>query len=330
MLTAAIFFLAWRAFSGNFHDPFHRGFVLSLFGEDPAYTYEDALHDMAGLGAETVSLMVVSCQDHERSAAIFSHPELTPSDDRLREVIEAARGLGFRVLLMPTLYLLEPGEGAWRGTLNPDDIGRWMASYRALILKYARLAQAGHVNYFCIGSELCAMERRTDFWRGLIRRVRAVFSGRLLYSANWDHLSDAGFMDDLDFLGMNGYFNVNPGRSPAPDQAGLARAWRRHIRKVSAWRQKAGKPLVITEAGYRSVKGCLREPWNYGRAGAAAHGAQAMGYRAFIRAWQGVDFLQGVYFYNWAGPGGPADTDYTPKGKPAERVVRRWFEGHGL
>ena len=35
--------------------------------------------------------------------------------------------------------------------------------------------------------------------------------------------------------------------------------------------------------------------------------------------------LAGALFWNWWGPGGPEDRWYTPKGKPAEAVLRRWF-----
>ena len=44
----------------------------------------------------------------------------------------------------------------------------------------------------------------------LIEKIRAVYSGRLLYSANWNGLNGVAFWEDLDYAGLNGYFNMNP------------------------------------------------------------------------------------------------------------------------
>ena len=47
----------------------------------------------------------------------------------------------------------------------------------------------------------------------------------------------------------------------------------------------------------------------------------------FTRVWSGDERLGGVFFWNWWGEGGPACHDYTPRGKPAEQVLRRWLTG---
>jgi len=307
-------------------DSFHKGFVLSLFGETEDYTCMDAIRDLVDLGASHVSFMILHYQEDEFSSQQFPADDVALPEQRIRQLIQTAKECGLRVLIMPTIFLRNPGEGAWRGTIQPEDPEAWMDSYRRRCLGYAKLAQEEHADYFCIGSELTSMEQYTGFWRDLIQRTRAVFSGRLLYSANWNGLDGIGFWEDLDYAGLNGYFNLNPKKRPDTDLETVSGVWRWNIPRLSEWQKKTGKKLIFTEVGYRSVRGALQQPWNYHLKGEAAPEEQARGYRAFIGAWDGIDFLRGVYFYDWSGAGGLQDTDYTPRGKPAENIVREWFK----
>jgi hypothetical protein len=96
---------------------------------------------------------------------------------------------------------------------------------------------------------------------------------------------------------------------------------------VEDWRSGHGRPLLFTEVGYRSVEIAEREPWNYLWEQAYDGRAQARCYRAFLEAWSDHPELAGTFFYSWRGEGGRGDTGYTPKGKPAEAVLRRWLSG---
>ena len=53
-------------------------------------------------------------------------------------------------------------------------------------------------------------------------------------------------------------------------------------------------------------------------------------YEAFRRVWNGERRLAGVYFWNWFGWGGPTSKEYTPRNKPAEREVAKWYLGGSL
>ena len=68
-------------------------------------------------------------------------------------------------------------------------------------------------------------------------------------------------------------------------------------------------------------------PWDYTVQEEPDPEGQATLYRAFLKAWARVPGLSGVYFYMWWGQGGPQDIGYSPKGKPAEQVLRDWLEG---
>ncbi|RMF76353.1 MAG: hypothetical protein D6744_12415, partial [Planctomycetota bacterium] len=77
-------------------------------------------------------------------------------------------------------------------------------------------------------------------------------------------------------------------------------------------------------------EGAATAPWNYYqnmKATPAGHEEQRRLYEAFLRAWDGADGLAGVIWWEWTdAPGGGEDFNYTPRGKPAEKVLRRWFQ----
>jgi hypothetical protein len=162
-------------------------------------------------------------------------------------------------------------------------------------------------------------------WRPVVERVRGVFAGKLVYSANWDHYRQAALFDLVDEEGVTGYFNLREPSAPA-DDATLEAGWRRVRRQLEAWHAGRPHPFVFTELGYRSRAGATAAPWDEGPGGNPDPDEQRRGFAAFRRAWTGSAILDGVYIWNWYGYGGPATTSYTPRGKPAEAEVRALLE----
>ncbi len=308
---------------------FHAGIVFGLFSRDEAAYVRDSLSEIRDLGAGAISIPIPWTVRDERSTEIRRRGDMTPGDDVLRLAIREAHRLGMSVLLMPLVFVEETARGEWRGTIAPADWDAWFSSYGAMMLHYARIAEEEDAEILSVGSELCSSEARGREWRDLIARIRDVYSGSLTYSANWDHREGIAFLGDLDYLGMNAYFELSS--DPDPGVEDLVEAWRPILDEVRAWQEEAGKPLLLTEAGYPSRRGLARDPWDYTAGGDPDPEGQAEAYRALLRAWAGFPGLAGVYFYVWWGEGGPDDTGYTPRGKPAEAVIREWLEegGHG-
>jgi len=304
-------------------DSFQKGIVLGLFARDePGYARKN-LGEIRGLGANSVSIVIPWVTPDVRSEKIAPRGDMTPSDGSLRAAIREAHLAGMRVLLLPLIYVDEMAEGEWRGTISPPDWGRWFRSYERMILHYAAVARDEKVELLSIGSELCSTEGKKEEWLGIVSRVRRDYDGALTYSANWDHRESVSFAESLDFLGMNAYFELSDDPDAGVDE--LLRSWVGIQKEVEAWRSRVGKPLVLTEVGYPSRRGATANPWNYEAGGPPDLDAQERGYRAFVSAWTGYPALEGVYFYLWWGEGGPADVGYTPRGKPAESVIKEWY-----
>jgi hypothetical protein len=279
-----------------------------------------ALDEIAALGATDVALVVGWRQRAIDSVEVTAGPA-TPRDDDVVAAIAHARDRGLAVTVFPIIMLDEVGPGAWRGTLAPADVDAWWASYERFIAHYAAVAADHGAAQLVIGSELGSTEHWRERWFHLIGRVRARFSGAVIYSANWDHFEHVSFAARLDAIGVTGYFELTD-RDDA-DVATLAASWRRA--RATLVRAAGDKPLWLTEVGYVSRDGAARAPWDYTRDTAIDLEEQRRAFAALAQVWAGDDRLAGLFVWEWSGAGGARDGGYTPRGKPAACELAAWF-----
>jgi hypothetical protein len=262
-------------------------------------------------------------------------------DEGLTTTHRLAQQLGIQTLLKPHIWLHEQGDGQWRTDIrmgSEEDWQRWFASYRTFILHYARLAEREKMGALAVGTELhrTAVEREAD-WRRLIAEVRAVYSGKLTYAANWwREYEEVRFWDALDFIGIQGYFPLTEREQPGLDD--LRRGWQPHLARIEAVSRKFGRPVVFTELGYKSTADAAIRPWEWPEHASTPQGApavdlemQARAYRAFFDVvWQRPWFL-GCYFWKWypdpTGRRRVQGIDFTPQGKPALEILRQGYGG---
>lgn len=312
---------------GAIHDrssesPLH-GIVLGLYSRDPRHSYRSALAEIRATGAKWVSLCVQFYQPRVDSTGVGVPDPRTPPWERLRHTIREAHLEGLLVLVFPILLIQEPGPDDWRGTLIPNDPEAWFASYTELLIRLARLAREERAAMLSVGSEFNSLQTDTQRWRALLSAVRAEFDGALTYSVNWDSLHTVGFLAQLDLIGLTTYFSLSDENDPSVETL-VARL--EEIRDdLREWQSFHGSQMYFSEVGYPSLDGANRDPWNYTVEAAVDLAEQRDCYLAFQRVFQHEPALRGLFFYNWYEAGGPACRGYTPRGKPAEAIVRDWF-----
>ncbi len=302
-----------------------RGLALTPHGESRSrgVTYESMVDEIADLGATDLSIVVQWSQTDVAAVRIEPHPKETQDDAVIRRLVTRAHARGLRVLLFPIVWVEQRGPGLWRGTLAPKDLEAWWRDYRRFILHYAALAKETRVALFSVGSELNSMETHEARWRALIAEVRGLFPGRVTYSANWDHFQHVPFWDAVDLMGITAYFELT--REDLPTVDALVKAWTGVREVLLDWQVRHGRPVLITEVGWPSRVGAAKQPWNYGGGAEVDLEVQRRCYEAFVRVWRPERHFGGVFFWNWWGLGGPRDTDYTPRRKPAEKHLREFF-----
>lgn len=304
-----------------------RGAALPLWSgrSDVVAWAASRLDELARLGANTVELVVLARQDEGRASEVVPAPS-APTADELRAIVEAAHARQLAVVLLPIIELAQVGDGDWRGTLAPADRDRWWQSYERLILNHAAVAAAAGIEWLAIGSELGSTETWRDRWYHLISGVRRIYSGKLLYSANWDHYEVVSFWPRLDAIGVSSYFSVAATRDDG--EAAMAVRWRAVHKQLAAFAKKQKLPLILTEVGLPSRDGAAMAPWDYTREGDVDLEEQRRALAALARAWPGQE-LMGALIWEIAGDGGAEDAGYSPRDKPSWCVLAAWWRATG-
>ena len=226
------------------------------------------------------------------------------------------------------------GRGNWRGEFdvkNEEDWPLFAKNYRDFILEYARLAEAHKVELFCIGTELKRIAlRRPDYWRALSRDVRRVYTGRLVYAANWDSYHAIEFWDQLDYIGIDAYFPVSDARTPTVGE--IEQGWKEHVRRIEALQNRFARPVVFTEWGYEDEDFAGMQPWIMGRvqspdrSSSPNRTAQANTYEGMFRSVWNEPWMHGVFVWRWSPRSSEGDhPSYSPRNKDAAEVLKRWF-----
>jgi hypothetical protein len=307
-----------------------RGICLQLHDGRPDHPYEEYIDEIARSGANTICLVVSAFQENCSSTSIFIDLRKTPTDQRLKDLAAYARSKGLRVVLMPIVLLENPREGEWRGKIAPENWEDWWEDYENYILHYAWIAESIKADLFMIGSELVSTESETDQWRNLIRSVRDAYTGRLSYSANWDHYSQVAWWSDLDIVGMTTYHDLSSGQEPKLDV--LMRSWEPIKKDILEWQQKVNRPILFTEVGWPNQVTCAQYPWDYYRSSDKPDPqAQANCFEAFFRTWMQEKVVTGCLIWEWRSYPGQVieadkDTSYVPCGKPAAKVISKYFK----
>ena len=256
------------------------------------------------------------------------------SDQGLIHTTRQARKLGIKTLLKPHLWLRDR-SGKWLGDIemaNEAQWQAWFANYRTFILHYAQLAQQEQIEAFCIGTELHkAAVTHEQAWRALIKEIRTVYPGRLTYAANWYlEYEQIKFWDDLDFIGVQAYFPLTKKNNPSV--AELKEGWQDHVKAIAKVARRYNKPVVFTEAGYKSTADAAVEPWKWPERGAdvalnESAETQEACYEAMFQAVWHQPWFAGMFIWKWYPRIRHARNlnDFTPQQKPAEKVLAQWY-----
>ncbi len=304
---------------------FQAGMNLLLMGPDPQYLQKGAAL-LARIGADHVNSVAFAFPIYMdgRTATVVQAGANTPSDDELAALAELAHRYGMAVMFRPLMDEKAFGATHWRGDIVPSSITTWFQSYTALLSHYAQLAQAHKVEALVIGGEFDSMEPYTDQWLRMIRGIRAVYHGKLIYAANVTtepdvQLSKVGFWSAVDDIGADLYPSSS---APVPATAGqIMQSWQPLLRRLLATVQ--GRPFVITEIGVRAQQGAHQRPWIWDHNAPTDQQQQAEYYLAACSTF--ADVVRGMYWWNVDLDLAHDPSDFNPLGNPAERHLRECF-----
>ena len=234
---------------------------------------------------------------------------------------------GMKTTLKPQIWV----RGAWPGDIRMQSQEEWdqfFQYYKKWILHYALLAEFNHIDLFCIGVELkYATLEQPDAWRALIKDIRKLYGGPLVYAANWgEEFEGLSFWDDLDYIGIDFYYPL--AKKSEVSERELNKNFIVELQRVEQVAKAYNKQVIMTEIGFRSITAPWQMPHDYpGEKGNNAQ-HQALCYKVVLKELKNHDWCVGIYFWKWPSYiefTRPNDKDYSPIGKPAEEVLRNYF-----
>ena len=270
------------------------------------------------------------------------------TDAEIRHAIDLARQNKLKIILKPVVNCK---DGTWRGFIDfkvPDgsrsDIeqwNKWFASFKMFLEHYAKIAEETKCDMLCLGCEMGTSERFITQWRGLIADIRKVYTGPITYNANHGNEEKVAWWDAVDIIGMSGYYpigadmnkpNDDPCKVPNDSSVeGMKKRWGPIKQKLKYVSKKFDRPVFFIEIGVCSVKGNTSFPWLHPYNNAIYDGnEQARFYQAAMESFWDEPWFFGFVWWDWPAnlypvDKGAADTGFCIYGKPAEKLIREWY-----
>ncbi len=330
---------------------FHRGMNIEPIGGYGApidlRALPVSLDALVELGVDHVALIPSFFQPRLGVVELTWRPSRDRVESDTRLAIRLAHERGLAVLLKPHLWLDDRSDGAWRGDIDPDRAAwpAWERAYRDAVLGFARLGAQEQVAGISMGSELTRVAlAHPDFWRQLASDIREVFSGELTYAANWDReFEQIEWWDAVDHIGVDAFWPLTGVRDEALDGDKCLERLDRIRNLMATVAARYDRPILLTEVGYKSALGAAYRPWEWHDDQVADVTVQSTAYACLAESLGAVagdvglrgpttekaSWLVGVYFWIWHTDlewGGLDNSDFTPRGKPAQQILRTWFQ----
>lgn len=286
---------------------------------------QNALH----LKPNLVGIIATWYQDTIYSTEIKSTIN-TPTDEDLKAIIKQAHAAELAVMFKTHVIMRD--ANSWHGQIGLSfkdaQWAAWNKSYRSMIYHYAELAEEAQVELFVVGNELMnpAIARPND-WIETIGGIRQRFKGLLTYAAHIDDFQKITWADKLDVLGLDPYYGLSPKANPSLPE--LKAAWKTLSINIERVVTRWNKPLIFPEIGYPSALGGATNPWKYTMIDdpyvQADAQLQANCVQALYETFWDKPWFKGVVWWDWhtdPNIGGLKNKHYTPKDKPAAKIIR--------
>ncbi|MDT7833025.1 hypothetical protein RQM59_11575 [Flavobacteriaceae bacterium S356] len=227
------------------------------------------------------------------------------------------------VMIKPHLWM----SSGWRSNIhfkNSEDWDSWFSDYRKIMMHYAYMAEETNTELLCIGTELRnALQEQPNQWLQLLKEIRAIYTGKITYAANWDDSLDfPAFWTALDYIGIQAYFPLTKNKNP--NLQDIKKGWNPHIEKLKTLSEKYSKPILFTEVGYRDDLSATIKPWEWESSFKRLYKkksdrTQQLAYEALFEELWDKPWFAGVFPWEWT------SSDFPIYKKPAQNTITIWY-----
>ena len=294
----------------------------------------DKMGEVKRINAEWVAVIPYGFSRSAEPGVTYDHARQWWGErtDGTCQLIKYAKEHQLKVMLKPHVWVM--GEG-WTGnyTLSSENDWKiWERDFSRYILNHARVADSLGVEMLCVGTEYrIPAKERPDFWRGMIKEIRKVYTGKITYASNWDNYEKITWWDEVDYIGVDAYFPLVEGEMhPAIDE--IEKGWEPIKEKLAGFSKQWNKPILFTEYGFQSANGAAGKHWELSKSSDNVNEQlQADAYEATYRALMNESWFAGGFLWKWHFTSHSSrwrGTEWTPQNKPAEKVIAKWYGNH--
>lgn len=316
-----------------------KGYTYGFKCKRGAYRTEKAIQSQDSLFDLGVNWICLSFHIDQKS---FATPEIyfdyrkSITEKDIVFAINRAHERGVKVCMKP---MINCEDGMWRAYIDFPDLNmsgkdtywkQWFEHYTAYLCHYAEIAQDNGCEMFCIGCEMVGTERKEEYWRKLIKNVRQIYTGPVVYNTNHGREEEVKWFDALDYIGTSAYYKV--GKVPGDSKENMLEKWREVGTRLKQVSEKLGKQIIFMEIGCRSAKGCAMMPWDFTHQEfERSEEEQANFYDSCMEAFHDEEWFAGAFWWDWdtevyqTGEEAKANKGFDIHLKKAEEVLKKWF-----
>jgi hypothetical protein len=224
--------------------------------------------------------------------------------------VRFARSLGLHVFVSLLVAVNDAGSEHWVGKVTLTDYAQeqqWFSSYWQAVEPYVVAAAQAGADQLSVGTEIQWLEDHASatLWNSLIENMHSVFPGILTYDVNWTALQEPPPSwlgnSDLTLIGVSAYAPILSTSSHV-DPSQIPGLWAVKVKKpLDAFAKELGKPIFVSEVGYRNSSDALYDPWNITSSKPADPPEQAAACAAVLSNTLPDQQIFGSFFWAWDG-----------------------------
>ncbi len=309
---------------------FETGIVTPQWQQQTAYgpQWQQSLSDIqAQTGSQWIEFSLLFSQSSSSSTTVRT-TQSTPLVSSFAAGVRAAHAKGLHVFVVPLMGVDE--KGGWAGSIQLSSRTQeqaWFDSYWNTYKPYVVAAAQEGVDQMAIATECSWLQENAPaaLWNQLIDRIRGVYAGTLTYDMNWYPVNQAipswYSNQNIGMIGVSSYIPLTD-VSTRIDPKDMAALWKQKIGSIlDSISTRAGKPVLISEIGYRNSTNALYHSWEQDSTLPLDPAEQAGAYDAALTNAIGDQRIAGIFFWGWEDVG-----KFTLKGQTmTNAVLHKWY-----
>ncbi len=309
---------------------FETGIVTPQWQQQTAYgpQWQQSLSDIqTQTGARWIELSLLFSQATSTSTTVQT-TQSTPLVSSFAAGVRAAHAKGLHVFVVPLMGVRE--VGGWAGSIHLSSQAQeqaWFDSYWNTYKPYVEAAAQEGADQMAIATECAWLQQNVpaSMWNQLIDRIHSVFKGTLTYDTNWYPVNQAipTWFENahISMIGVSSYIPLID-VSKRVDPKDMIALWKQRVQSVlDTISAHCGKPVLISEIGYRDSADALYHSWEQNSNTPVDAAEQAGAYEAALENALSDKRIAGIFFWGWEDVG-----MFTLKGQSmTTAVLYKWY-----